>query len=540
MLTDFSRDPLAFVELCWPHISLISKQAEILESFRDNRETFVPSGAELGKTFLAALAALWFFLTRQPSRVIIISPSRAHCQGAFWPELRQLIDTSVIPLPLTYDSEKALKWRDNVGREYHALDYIKTVVMSDKPERFFGRHLKDDMPRVACIIDEATALRDEYYTAQKTWSHRLLAISNPHSTINFFYAQCKRGDMADPAGEDNLLQRVIHIKATDSPNVQAWESCPQGSVAPRIVPGILSGPEYARRQATLSDHDRTVYLDGEFDDTAGSMMFPSAWCYAAMRRAEELMRLGPRREAKGLGIDTGQGRDLTVWTVIDELGIIEQTSQRTEEATTIADITVDKVMEYGLEARRVCIDFGGGGNEVASFLRRHPPHGLGLDIRRVAFGEGPSRRDKTKSRRGRDDNRVRRNLYRNRRVEMYDHLRRRLQPGADQPFALLPDGADGARALFQELTILPLKYDGEGKLYLISKDKDRPTEPCIRSMLGRSPDRADSLVLAIWAMDTARPMPVVFEADPSEAEVFERRIQDNSDRFASQLAAIGR
>ena len=49
-------------------------------------------------------------------------------------------------------------------------------------------------------------------------------------------------------------------------------------------------------------------------------------------------------------------------------------------------------------------------------------------------------------------------------------------------------------ALRQELVALPLQYDSEGKLMLPPKSE-------LRKLLGRSPDLADSLALAAWALD---------------------------------------
>ena len=92
---------------------------------------------------------------------------------------------------------------------------------------------------------------------------------------------------------------------------------------------------------------------------------------------------------------------------------------------------------------------------------------------------------------------------------MYGALRDRLQPEFIQlsdegepvdSFVLPPDAVE----LRRELAVLPLEYDSEGKLVLPPKSAT-PTsrtsmQVSIRSLLGRSPDRADSLVLAIQAL----------------------------------------
>ena len=61
--------------------------------------------------------------------------------------------------------------------------------------------------------------------------------------------------------------------------------------------------------------------------------------------------------------------------------------------------------------------------------------------------------------------------------------------------------------LREELAVLPTLYDAEGRLYLPPKNRQRSkktsanSQPTIREMIGRSPDRADSLALAVYARD---------------------------------------
>ncbi|HQU46580.1 MAG TPA: hypothetical protein PK867_27485, partial [Pirellulales bacterium] len=72
-LTQYRDDPAALVERLWKHIELPPYQLEILESVRDNKHTFVHSGHKMGKSLVAALATMWFFLTRSPATVLLIS-----------------------------------------------------------------------------------------------------------------------------------------------------------------------------------------------------------------------------------------------------------------------------------------------------------------------------------------------------------------------------------------------------------------------------------------------------------------------------------
>ena len=46
------------------------------------------------------MAALWFFLTRTPARVIISSSSESQLVSILWSEIQQLIRSSKLRLPL--------------------------------------------------------------------------------------------------------------------------------------------------------------------------------------------------------------------------------------------------------------------------------------------------------------------------------------------------------------------------------------------------------------------------------------------------------
>ena len=61
-------DPLRFVKLCWPNMRLSKKQEQVLLSVRDNHETFVHAANQTGKTLIAAIIAIWFFVSRTPVR----------------------------------------------------------------------------------------------------------------------------------------------------------------------------------------------------------------------------------------------------------------------------------------------------------------------------------------------------------------------------------------------------------------------------------------------------------------------------------------
>src|SRR5262245_26810640 len=88
-------------KLLWPHVDFYKQQRAIIYSVRDNDETFVPAGNMLGKDFVSAYIALWFFLTRHPVRVVTTSADYAQLESVLWGEMRRFLQDCRWPLDST-------------------------------------------------------------------------------------------------------------------------------------------------------------------------------------------------------------------------------------------------------------------------------------------------------------------------------------------------------------------------------------------------------------------------------------------------------
>lgn len=67
--------------------------------------------------------------------------------------------------------------------------------------------------------------------------------------------------------------------------------------------------------------------------------------------------------------------------------------------------------------------------------------------------------------------------------------------------------------LRRQLAVFPLRYDGEGRLWLPPKNKKKPDsdEECLVELLGCSPDEADAVVLSTFGL-TERGKPFQIQA----------------------------
>lgn len=526
--SDLLSDPIKFVAMCWPDIKLYDKQKELLESVRDNRETVVPAGNDLGKDFTAALCTLWYFCSRQPCKIITTSAGQTQLKSVLWGEMARFISTAQFPMPFRInDLWLSYKWSDG-GIE--ANSYVRGMV-TNKDENLQGHHLawgkrkieKEDierfqgimlpwgkdgygrpLPRTLAILDEASGIEDEYYNAIDTWAHRILIVGNPLPCENFFKAAIKGrgdvpgGDIEDP-DSDGLLRKIIHIKATDSPNVRIGleqEAKGEKPTFEDVIPGVLNYREYKKRRLMWDKIRQCVGLDGLFYEGAEVLLYPPEW----LNRAEEIAARGfPKGGRRTMGVDAAAGGDNTVWCTINKRGILNLRSMKTADTSDIPGKTIAFAREDGVKMEDVLFDAGGGGKQHADRLRSQ-----GHNVRIIAFGGAPTADPAElvwmKERATRKEEKEIRHVYKNRRAEMFCLLRYNLLDPEANAVGFAIDAK--YTELRRQLAPLPYDYDGEGKIYLPPKTK--PTKEykgiTITELIGCSPDEADALVLAVFGL----------------------------------------
>ena len=489
-------DPVKFGELCWPEMVLYDRQREILYSVRDNDETYVTAGNMLGKDFIAGFLVLWYFIAHREARIVTTSVDEKHL-NVLWGEIDRFIRTSKYPLthdkggPLVYNHHEIRKFRHGQLDKYQYI--IGRVAARD--EGLTGHHAESAL--LAC--DEVSGVDDAVYSAGQGWMNRLLVIGNPNPCENFFKRGVKAGDLL--ADDGHYYRKVIRIRAEDSPNVAlALEQIKRGETPTNeeLIPGVLPYENgikgYAYRRKHWDVVRQSVGLDGEFWEGAETLLYPCGWLNAAERRADAL---GDPRRPVGrvtMGVDAAEGGDSTVFLVADELGVLDMIALKTRDTSVVMGRTIALAQQWSVKPQDVYFDSGGGGKQHADYLRVK-----GWNVKTVAFGGAvtpPIKTARFNSLGQRVDQSEDRYVYKNRRAEMYGILRRRLDPG-DRGDLAIPARYTELR---RQLSLMPLRYDGEGRLYLPPKAKRNPqsTEQTLMDILGHSPDEADALVLAVF------------------------------------------
>lgn len=496
------RNPLKLIALLWPEVRLYDKQREIIMSVHENDKTVVHAGNMLGKDFVSALAVLTFFLTRTPCRIVTTSVDASQLHAVLWGEMRRFLQTSAYPLyaeqggPLLVNHGHI---RRIINNDICGLSYILARVAA-RGEGMLGHHIarrNDGIRRTLYVADEASGVDDLSNERAESWAHGMLYIGNPYPCANDFNRCVKKGSTWAPDKTYKYVN-VIRIRAEDSPNVKRGLRMKELGLKPdnhMVLEGVLSYNEYVKRRSTWSPIRQCIGLDGMFWEGAEDLLFPPAW----LARAEkpEFKQMCQRAPAETMGVDPAEGGDDTAWAIGNRFGVKDLITEKTPDTNIIPAKTIELMRKFKLDPRNVYFDRGGG-KQHADRLRAK-----GFDVQTVAFGSAVQAQLKT----GKKFIKERRDVlelkytYKNMRARLYGQLSERLDPSGDFAFGFsIP--AEYAE-LHRQLAPIPRLLDDDGRLYMLKKRSSDPDEKTLTSIIGRSPDDADAVVLMVHGLKGA-------------------------------------
>ncbi len=223
-------DPVRFKEIFWPDVVFYDKQVEILKSLVEDDETVVPAGNMLGKDFIAGFAAVWFFCTRRPCRIVTSSAKDEHLI-VLWGEIKNFITSSSSPtdrkrkgvLHASMGGPLVVNHRE-IFWEYNGVrcdkSYIKGMVASDESIASLGGHhvanTGDGIPRTMWMNDESSSAKDSYKDMVDPWANRKFVFGNTYPCSNFFYKSVM-GDKATGIPGGNIPREYT------PEDVKEWE-----------------------------------------------------------------------------------------------------------------------------------------------------------------------------------------------------------------------------------------------------------------------------------------------------------------------------
>lgn len=429
------EDPVFFAEKILG-VNLWSKQKEILYSIRDHANTICISCNAGGKTFVTAVAVLWFLFAHKDSIVLTSAPTWRQVTSVLWAEISRLYLSSKFPLGGELTTGKL-----QLGPKWYALG-----IPSSEEVRFQGYHAED----ILIVFDEAAGIDPPIYTAAQgnltSKNSRMLLIGNPTSPTGMFYEYSK-----------NPNWHKIHISAFDSPAINEPDRFPflvnMKWILEREAEWGTSSPMYIAR------------VLGEFPTESDETLIPLLWIENAVKRYME-------RSGKDLlitdhvyvGVDVARyGADKSVCASYQPNKVLPLKKLQGKDTVAVQHMVNQEVMQAGAKLIQITVDDTGVGGGVTDHLRHQMMPVVGVN-----FNQKPQNR----------------RFFRNARCELMWNLREVFKAG---DIALPPD-----TEAMNQLASIKYKMDQRTN-YIEIESKEEMRERGLKS-----PDCAWAIALAVW------------------------------------------
>lgn len=449
-------------------VTLWEKQIEVLDLIYNHNRVSVKSGHGVGKTMLAACAALWFLCEYSPCLVITTAPTFRQVVEILWGEINQL-------WPRTPHAKGKLGICNLSNIHFYSPVDGSPVgrraigITARDPQNFQGWHEEN----IFAIVDESGGVADEMHKALlglvTSENAKLLLLGNPIVPEGYFYKSHMPG-----SGFETLT-----ISTLENPN------CVSGK---NTIPG-LSGISWVEEMKREWGEDSPAYrarVIGEFPDSAEDALIPRQLVIDALERGKaELPPIDV--ESLRMGVDVARyGGDKTVFAIRDRHAFryieayqgkdLMHTVARVQMLAgfPIFDADGNPIIpdpcgwvEFGhkISPNAVALDDTGLGGGATDRLRE-----LNFGLMPIDFGMRAIEYWK----------------YANMRAEMYFTMARSLNSSLEPPgaMAIPPEYEFVCRELLQPH-------------YTFTSSQQIKLEPKkdIKKRLGRSPDHADALAL---------------------------------------------
>ena len=218
--TRYSVDPVGYAFNVLG-VETWGKQDAILESVRDNRHTTVSGGRKVGKDFVGAIAAWWWFCSFHEARTMCFGPTMRQIDEILYLEIRKLHsghgrcvkckrDNPNGPRPCPHSAIIPEKPSLRAEGGVHSKDHREIIGLASAGEGgsigFSGR--------ILAIEDEAAHMKDAVDDAivgnLAGADTRRLLIANPVKTRGFFFRSHH---------SERSIYKTFEIASTESPNI---------------------------------------------------------------------------------------------------------------------------------------------------------------------------------------------------------------------------------------------------------------------------------------------------------------------------------
>lgn len=480
---------------------------DVMYSVRDYPVTIAKSGNALGKSHSAARIAIWYYLCFPEAQVYLLAaPPLDNLKGILWGEIMRIVQK--YPDLFTGDKIRSL------GIYRGPLNFIRGVTIpasgskNEKESRFSGKH----SPYQMFVMDEADAIPEEVFTGAEGCmsgeSARMLAMFNPRNQSGPIYLK-----------EVNNQAHVVHLSAFNHPNVITGDNVIPGAVSRETtirrinswtrelqdgevvdyacfeVPEFLIGatatgmdnkilPPLKPGYRKIVEPAFSYMVLGQYPPQGDAQLISIAWIEAARKRWDEYVRMNGEKRTPGrpdpqpiLGVDVAElGADSNI-AYLRYGGFV---GRAISWDGVDPDMTAQKALTIYRDSHAIIalIDGTGVGSSVAPSMARM---GRLEDVRAISVKVAASPSPMVKSELGE---------FGILRDQMWWMLKEWLRT---DPTAMLPPD----QMLLEELKVPTYFVNERGKIKVMNKEK-------MRTLLRRSPDRADALVMTFAPITRAK------------------------------------
>lgn len=445
--------------------------ALLAEALRDWQSVGCESGTGTGKSFTMAWLILWFLACWEGARAFTFAPKEDQLRLYIWTEIGKLWPTFQAHFPTATLTDLCIRIRGGTDDSWGARGYAVGIKADEQVStKAAGMHAE----HMLLVYEETPGIPQAVLEAGEntcTAPHNLrVAIGNPNHQLDPLHKFCTS------AG-------VVHVRmsALDHPNVVTGD--------PTLIPGAISQASIDRRLAKYGETS-PVYrsrVKGESPEQASDALIRKEWLDAAAARYEARKLLGQIPTlVTGKGVDVANSEHGDRACIVDfcDNVVVRVDAFPCPDSNALGRRVKLEMDASNLPADRVAVDAIGVGAGTVNELRR-----LGRVVQAMNNG-GPAVKMVEKM----PDGQAREwspdvNLFASSgglRSQTYWQLREDLRHG------LIDLAYD--EELWQEL-IEPTFVDDPKTVVEPKKE--------IRERLGRSPDKADALVMANWVRKRA-------------------------------------
>jgi hypothetical protein len=420
----------------WLRFDSWEKQREIVDAVFKHSRVAVASCTSSGKTAIAARIALAFLVAYPYSTVLTTAPSWEQVKVNLWKEIHVAYQESKFPLGGEL----------NVASLSFNKDWYAAGFSTNDASNVLGRHAD----HVLVILDDAPGIEQPIFDAVQNalaggGKMTVLMLGNPFVSSGEFHNAFHAGA---------AQWHKIHMSAEDTPNFKAGKVVKSGLITRQWV------EDRRARWGEASSLFRAFVL-GQFPTQGTDTLIPLDWVLAAQKRWKE--RREPVAGDRTIGVDVARfGSDDSVISERVGVRLERMENQHGHDTMQTSGRAIFAYNRGG--AGEINVDVIGMGSGVADRIREQQ-----YPINDCNVAESAEHPDC--------------DILRD---ELWWMMRIMLDPNNGCLLELPPD-----EEMTAELTCATYKTNSAGKVKVMSKDE-------MKKILGRSPDRADSVMLAFW------------------------------------------